>query len=114
MSKKYHVERREFLNKFTDMRAYVIGIVEDTREKHECYESKKDRSEIILRIADCSDEIDLWFDLRTERDRENSLFKIKQLADIVVQMRDAIELEVRSIEEREAVQQHARAASAVH
>jgi len=72
MSKKYHVERREFLNKFTDMRAYVIGIVEDTREQHTCCDSKKDRSEIILKIADCSDEIDLWFDLRSGRDRENS------------------------------------------
>ena len=114
MSKKYHVERREFLNQFTDMRAYVIGIVEDTRAKHECCESKKDRSEIVLRIADCSEEIDLWFDVRTERDRENSLYKIRQLADVVVEMREAIELEVRSIEERDAVQQHTRAASAVH
>ena len=114
MSKKYHVERREFLNKFTDMRAYVIGIVEDTREKHECCEPKKDRSEIILKIADCSDEIDLWFDLRTERDRENSLYKIKQLAEVIVEMRDAIEKEIAVINERQMTEQHARAASAVH
>ena len=114
MSKKYHVERREFLNKFTDMRAYVIGLVEDTREKHECCEPKKERSEIILRIADCSDEIDLWFDLRTERDRENSLYKIKQLAEVIVEMRDAIEKEVAIINERQTTEQHARAASAVH
>ncbi len=114
MSKKYHVERREFLNKFTDMRAYVIGIVEDTSEKHECCDSKKERSEIILRIADCSDEIDLWFDLRTERDRDNSLHKIKQLAEVIVEMRDAIEKEVAIINERQSTQQHARAASAVH
>ena len=114
MNKKYHVERREFLNKFTDMRAYVIGIVEDTREQHSCCDSKKERSEIILKIADCSDEIDLWFDLRTSRDRENSLYKIDQLASVIAEVRDAIDLEVRSIEEREAVQQHARAASVVH
>lgn len=114
MSKKYHVEQREFLNKFTDMRAYVIGIVEDTREAHACCDSNKDRSEITLKIADCSEEIDLWFDLRTARDRENSLYKIVRLAEVISAMRDAIELEVRSIEEREAVQQHARAASAVH
>ncbi|HEV8591629.1 MAG TPA: hypothetical protein VGQ55_05955 [Pyrinomonadaceae bacterium] len=114
MSKKYHVQRREFLNLHTDMRAYVIGIVENTHEKHICCDSKEDRSEITLKIADCSDEIDLWFDLRTVIERENSLHKIRKLAEVVTAVRDAIEIEVRSIEHRAAVQQHTRAASAVH
>ena len=114
MSKKFHVQKREFLNLHTDMRAYIIGIVEDTREKYTCCEAKEDRSEIALKIADCSDEIDLWFDLRTAIERENSLHKIRKLAEVVIAVRDSIEIEVRWMEERAAVQQHTRAASAVH
>lgn len=114
MSKKYHVERREFLNKFMDMRAYVIGIVEDTRDQHTCCSDNKDRSHIRLMIADCSDEIDLWFDLRTAAERENSAHKIRVLAEVISAVRDAIELEVKTIDERTATQQHARAASSIH
>jgi len=114
MSKKYHVERREYLNTFTEMRAYVIAIVEDTRQKHICCDSKEDRSEIVLKIADCSEEIDLWFDLRTAEDCENSVHKIRVLAEITAAMRDSIEMEAKAFEERSAVQLHERAASAVH
>src|SRR5688572_20354957 len=114
MSKKYHVKRREFLNLHTDWRAYVIGIVEDTRELHTCCESSKERSEIILKIADCTEEIDLYFDLRTTAERENSVHKIRTLAEVISEVREAIEIEARSIDEKQSIQQHTRAASAVH
>ena len=32
MSKKYRVQERTFLNLKTEMRAYIIGVIEDTRE----------------------------------------------------------------------------------
>ena len=70
MSKKYHVERREFLNKFSNLRAYVIAIVEDAREKHVCCKNNEEWSEITLRIADCSNEIELYFDLDSIEERE--------------------------------------------
>ena len=113
MSKKYHVQKRELLNLHTDMRAYVIGIVEDTRDIKICCENSETRSEIILKIADCSDEIDLWFDLRTPIERENSLHKISKLAEAIISVRDAIEGEVVSMNEKQSLQQQARAASAV-
>ncbi len=66
-----------------------------------------------LRIADCHDEIALYFDLSTARERENSLYKARTLADILARFRDAIEAEAKAIEERMTIQQHARAAAAV-
>jgi hypothetical protein len=53
MSKKYHVVRREFLNKFSNLQAYVIAIVEDAREKHVCCKDSEELQEIALRIGDC-------------------------------------------------------------
>lgn len=114
MSKKYRVQRREFLNLYTSWRAYVIGIVEDTSDAHFCCDQNQERSELTLKIADCSEEIDLWFDLRTKDDRENSLYKIRKLAEVITEVRDAIEAEVVSLDRKESVKQHARAASAVH
>lgn len=114
MSKKYHVERREFLNKFKDMRAYVIGVVENTHDRHVCCSDKAERSHITLKIADCSEEIDLWFDLRTKEERENSIYKIRILAEVISEVRDAIELEAKMIEERSVLQVNAKAASTIH
>ena len=114
MSKKYHVRERVFLNLHTNMRAYVIGIVEDTRDLHVCCDNSEDRSEIVLRIADCSEEIDLYFDLRSADERENSVHKIRKLAEVIASVRDAIEIEAKSIDEKQTITHHTRAASAVH
>ncbi len=82
MSNKYHVKRREFLNLHTDMRAYIIAIVEDAREK-KIGEGSDYCSEINLRISDCADEIELYFDLCTAEERENSLHKVRILAEVI-------------------------------
>ena len=37
MSKKYHIRERCFLNKKIDMRAYVMAVVEDTRDIADCF-----------------------------------------------------------------------------
>ena len=114
MSKKFHVNERAFLNLFSNLRAYIIAYVEDTNPYPACCEEYRDGGEISLRIADCYKEIDLYFDLSTARERENSLHKAKQLAEILVLFKDAIEVEAKAIEERQTVQQHTRAAAAVH
>jgi hypothetical protein len=114
MSKKFHVNERAFLNLFSNLRAYVIAYVEDTSPYPACCEEYRGGGEISLRIADCYKEIDLYFDLSTARERENSMHKAKQLADILARFRDAVEAEAKSIEERTTVQQHTRAAAAVH
>lgn len=114
MSRKYHIRERSFLNLHTDMRAYVIGIVEDTRDNNHCCASHEESGEITLEIADCTSSIELHFDLKTAPERENSLHKIRKLAEVIAAVRDAIEIECKTIDERQAVRQHTRAASSVH
>jgi hypothetical protein len=69
---------------------------------------------VFFEIASCHDEIELHFSLATAEDRENSLYKANKLAEVVSAFRDAIEQEIGIIKERKSVQQHARAAAAVH
>ncbi len=114
MSKKYHVQRREFLNKYTTWRAYVIASVEDSSERLQCCDDHAEDSRVFFEIASCSQEIELHFSLATEADRENSLHKANKLAEIVSEFRDAIEKEISIIEERQTTVQHIRAAAAVH
>lgn len=114
MSKKYHVQRREFLNIYPTWRAYVIATVEDSSERTHCCDEHHNGSEVFFELASCSEEIELHFSLATAEDRENSLHKANKLAEVVNAFRDAIEKEIGIINERQSTQQHARAASAVH
>ncbi|HMO82196.1 MAG TPA: hypothetical protein PKD24_15570 [Pyrinomonadaceae bacterium] len=116
MSKKYHLRRREFLNLEPSLRAYIIAAVEDEREKNAG--AKKDDKDnfvdISLRIADCYNEISLYFDLNTADERENSLYKIRTLAEVICEFKRAIELEIEVINAREAIPRHERVSAAVH
>jgi hypothetical protein len=114
MAKKFHVNEREFLNLHKNLRAYVIASVEDTSQYPACCDEYREGGEVELRFADCFKEIDLYFDLSTSAERENSLYKAKTLATVLDRFHAAIELEVKAIEERESLRQHARAAGAVH
>jgi hypothetical protein len=114
MDKKFHVNERAFLNLPTNRRAYIIAYVEDSSPYPACCDEFREGGQISLRIADCNEEIELYFDLATVRERENGLQKARLLADILTRFRDAVEIEVKAIEERNALQQHARAAAAIH
>ena len=114
MSKEFHMNERAFLNLPTHLRAYIIAYVEDTSPYPACHKQYRSGGQISLRIADCVDEIDLYFDLSNERERKNSLFKANKLVEILTKFRDAVEAEAKALEERETLQQHARAAYAIH
>jgi len=114
MGKKYHTQKREFLNLKTDMRAYVIATVENTGNFEPCCHDLKKSGEVVFKISSCYDEIELHFVMDTPLERENSLYKANKLAEVINAFRDAIEKEVTLINERETVNQHARAVSAVH
>ena len=114
MSKRYHVERREFLNKFSNLREYIIAIVEDARERHVCCKASDEWHEISLRIADCSEEIELYFDLSSIEERENSLYKIRTLVEAMTEFKRAIEREAEVINARESVPRLPRVSGAVH
>ena len=51
MSKKYHVQRREFLNIHPTWRAYIIATVEDTSETASCCEEHRSGSEVFFELA---------------------------------------------------------------
>ncbi|MGH7782952.1 MAG: hypothetical protein ACREO5_03815, partial [Candidatus Binatia bacterium] len=114
MSKKFRVNERVFLNLPTNLRAYIIAFVEDTSPYPACCEEYREGGHISLRIADCFNEIDLYFDMSNERERKNSVHKANTLANILTQFRDAIEAEASAIEERVTPPQHLRAMAAVH
>ena len=92
---KYHIRKRIFLNRFQDMPAFVIAIVEDTREIKEAEEKR--RGEIELSLADCTDRISFYFNLNSTQQRRNSLEKIRRLAETINDFRAALELEAESI-----------------
>jgi hypothetical protein len=77
------------------MPAYVIAIVEDTREMTEIEDKK--RGEIELSLADCNDRISFYFNLNTAEQRRNSLEKIRRLAETINDFRTALETEAESI-----------------
>lgn len=92
---KYHIRKRIFLNRFQDLPAFIIAIVEDTREMKAAEEKK--RGEIELSLADCSDRISFYFNLNNAEQRRNSREKIRRLAETINEFRAALELEIDSI-----------------
>ncbi len=107
---KYHVRKRMFLNRDLDMRAFAIGIVEDTREIPNNDENNYG-GWIELVLADCYRHVSFDFNLNTKESRANSLYKIRRIAAIVNAVRDAIETEAESIENRKIVKPKAKAKS---
>src|SRR5215203_2000672 len=114
MTRKFHVNERAFLNLPSNLRAYIIAYVEDTSPYPACCDEYREGGDMSLRIADCYNEIDLYFDLSTARERENSLHKARTLADVLSRFRDAIEAEAKAIEDRAIMTQNKRAMGAVH
>ena len=71
--------------------AYVRVFVEDTTfHKWRC---RPPDPRIRFRIADCSNEISLWFELNSPGARENSLYKINTLLGALQRFRDALDAE---------------------
>jgi hypothetical protein len=116
MSKKqrtrYHVRRRIFLNRELEMRAFAIGIVEDTRQFADENEDDWKWGKIELGFGDCYRVVTFDFNMDTKKDRANSLYKIRRIAEIVNAVRDALEIEAASIDRRRAPKPKAKAKSA--
>jgi len=109
---KYHVRKRMFLNRDLDMRAFAIGIVEDTREIPTEDENGWNSAWIELVLADCYRHVSFDFNLNTKESRANSLYKIRRIAAIVNAVCDAIEAEAKSIESCKVVKPKAKTKSA--
>lgn len=109
---KYHVRRRIFLNRDLDMRAFAIGIVEDTREIPNEDDNGWQYGTIQLNLADCYRHVSFDFSMDTKESRLDSLYKIRRIAEIVNAVRDALEIEAKSIDERKLIKQKPKAKSA--
>lgn len=108
---KARVDVRRFLNfpGFHDG-AYVVAYVEDTIVREI---SKRDnfgvegkryvnpQPRIILEIADCSNRVNLEFELDSELDVDNSLHKVDVLVGALVELRAGLVEEARLYRERE-------------
>lgn len=96
---KYHVRRRLFLNRDEDLPAFIIGIVQDTSEMPNEDEDWK-WGTIELKLGDCNRRVSFDFQMETRQERAASLYKINRIAEVVNAVRDAIQTEVDSINQR--------------
>src|SRR5262245_28751240 len=71
--------------------AYVRVLVEDTTFRK--WRRRPPEPRIRLRIADCSNEISLWFELNSDAARENSLHKIDTLLGAIQRFRATLDAE---------------------
>jgi hypothetical protein len=79
--------------------AYVRVFVEDTTHRKWGYRLPEPR--IRFRIADCTNEISLWFELDSPGARRNSRHKIETLLGAVQRFRDALDAEAELYARRE-------------
>jgi hypothetical protein len=101
---RYHLRRREFLNENPELPAFIIAIVEDTREIPDENEDGWKYGSIYLDLGDCNRRVSFNFNLNDVWGRCDALRKINLMADIINQMREAIELECESRAARPHVQ----------
>jgi len=99
---RYHVRRREFLNDDPELPAFIIAVVEDTRDLPDDPEDHWKWGTVVLDLADCSRRVSFDFDLNNATSRANSLHKINLIAEVVNAVRDAIAVEVESRHARPA------------
>lgn len=109
---KYHVRKRIFLTRDLEMRAFAVAVVEDTRDVPNDSENGWQYGTIQLNLADCNRHVSFDFDMDTKRSRRDSLYKIRRIAQIVNAVRDALEIEAKSIESRKIVKPKAKAKAA--
>ena len=79
--------------------AYLRVFVEDTTFRK--WRRRPPEPRIRLRIADCTNEISLWFEVDSEAARENSLHKIDTLLGALQRFRAALDAEVELYAHRE-------------
>ena len=102
-NEQYYVRRREFLNLDPELPAFIIAVVEDTRDIPDNDANQSwDHGEITLTLADCYRRISFDFNMYNETERANSLRKIALIAEVVDAVRRAIALEVESRNARPA------------
>jgi hypothetical protein len=93
---RYHLRRREFLNGNPTSGEFIIGIVQDTREISDEDEQAWRSGTIQLEVCDGWRWVFFDFQMGNCEERANTLRKINLLAEVINQVREAIQLEVES------------------
>ena len=109
---RYHLRRREFLNEDPEFPAYIIGIVEDTREIFDEDVQAWTWGTVQLELGDCYRRVSFDFSLSDPQERAASLKKITLIAEVVNALRDAIAIESESRNRRPHIQDQTEAAVA--
>ena len=100
ISPRYHVRRREFLNENPASGELIIGVVQDTREISDEDEQAWKWGTVQLDVSDGYRWISFDFEMADRDERGNSLRKINLLAQVINEVREAIESEVESRDAR--------------
>ena len=100
ITKRYHVQRREFLNGNPTSPEFIIGVVQDTREVSDEDEQTWRSGTIQLEIGDGWRWVFFEFPMSDCDERANTLRKIILMAEVINQVREAIQLEVESRDAR--------------
>lgn len=98
--KKFHFKKRFFLNREYDLTAFIVGVVEDTRDIPDDNENGWKWGGIELMLADCSRKVCFSFSMSDADERAASLYKIRRIAEVVNAVKEALETEAASISKR--------------
>ena len=93
---RYHVQRREFLSQHPAVAEYIIGIVEDTRNIPDEDEESWKSGRMYLEISDGYRYVVFNLGMSDREDRAYTLRQINLIAEVVNEVRDAVQLEVES------------------
>ena len=97
---RYHVRRREFLTGNPASSEFIIGVVQDTREISDEDEQAWKWATIQLELGDGYRLLWFEFEMANHEERADSLRKINLLAEVINEVRAAIEMEVESRDAR--------------
>ena len=111
-AQRYHVRRREFLNQDLELPAFVIAVIQDTTDLPDDEDQRWKWAQAILDLGDCYKRVSFDLNMSDLEERAKTLHKINLLAEVINEVRDAIEKEVESRNARPHVQDHSQAAVA--
>ena len=100
ITERYHVRRREFLSGHLTSPEFIIGIVQDTREISDEDEHAWQSGTMQLEMCDGWRWVYFEFPMGNCEERVNTLRKINLMAEVINQVREAIQLEVESRDAR--------------
>ena len=88
------------MNRDFDMTAFAVGIVEDTRDIANEDEESWKWGMIELMLADYNRKVCFSFNMNNPESRADSLYKIRRIAEVVNAVKEALEIEAKSISKR--------------